>query len=374
MLHMLQPVDGVTLDKLTYTSPIGDGTIHGNGSTEQTFTANDNIKWRILSKDEITGEVVLISTEAITTDNGTNFELKGAIGYLYAEQELNEICKIYGYGKGADTSKTFHYEIGDIVEGIEQGTITESGARSISLEDINKITKYDPTTAQNDRTPYTHTIFYPTRTTQEGYSSSIKQRTEDNTAYHYEASEYLTNTRSILYQMLFKKEYHVASRGVESSVDYAAFGIGIVEATKQEVGITELFRSTVGKEDVGSGGDISGDGGEEALPDIEDKEDVETEEDLDTGEDISGDGVESGGEEALPDIEDKEDVETDEDASGDGVGNEGEGENSDGEDTEGKAEYTQKIVSTGIRPIIYIKPNIQIGGKDENGAWILIDN
>ena len=82
MLHMLQPVDGVTLDKLTYTSPIGDGTIHGNGSTEQTFTANDNIKWRIISKDEITGEVVLISTEANTTENGTNFELKGAIGYL----------------------------------------------------------------------------------------------------------------------------------------------------------------------------------------------------------------------------------------------------------------------------------------------------
>ncbi len=168
------PTKGVTdTSKLTYTSLIGTGLFHGNGASEQTFTANNTIKWRVLSKNETTGEVVLISAEAINADNGVTFTMKGAIGYLYAQQELNEICKIYGYGIGADTGKTFNYEIGDVVEGIERRTITESGARSIDANDINKITKYDPNTFSYESDgviykygkSYSHNIFYPTITT-----------------------------------------------------------------------------------------------------------------------------------------------------------------------------------------------------------------
>ena len=171
------PKEGVTDEsKLSYKSEVGTGSSHGNGYTNipegQTFTAEENTKWRVLSKDETTGEVVLIS-ETPMHEVG----MRGAIGYLYFEQELNEICKIYGYGKGANTSKTFTYETGDTVEGLTKGTITGSGARSITAEDINKITKYNP---NNDEAlkeagygqERTHTIYYPTKTKENGKSEN----------------------------------------------------------------------------------------------------------------------------------------------------------------------------------------------------------
>lgn len=228
------PKAGVTdTSKLSYKSEVGTGSSHGNGYTNipegQTFTVEENTKWRVLSKDETTGEVVLISETPMH-----KVGIKGAIGYLYAEQELNEICKIYGYGKGANTSKTFTYETGDVVEGLIKGTITGSGARSITVEDINRITKYDP---NNDEAmkevgygqEYTHTIYHPTKTTQNGESTNATERTDKDTSYDYEASQYLIDTESAMYKMLFGNDndsiYWIASRGVGSYSGYAEFSM-----------------------------------------------------------------------------------------------------------------------------------------------------
>ena len=72
-------------------------------------------------------KVELISTETIkkneNEDNG-NFILYGAIGYLYYEQELNEICKIYGYGYGADENTITKYTIGGPYEGEENNKLS----------------------------------------------------------------------------------------------------------------------------------------------------------------------------------------------------------------------------------------------------------
>ena len=226
------PKAGVTDEsKLSYTSPVGTGSSHGNGYTDipegQTFTVEENTKWRVLSKDETTGEVVLISEAPMH-----QFGMYGAIGYLYFEQELNEICKIYGYGKGANTSKTFTYETGDTVEGLTKGTITGSGARSITVEDINKITKYDPNNDEEMKKQgygeaYTHTIYHPTKTTQNGKSTNATERTDKFTTYIYQGSKYLIETESAIYKMLFgnnnNSTYLLASRGVTSASDVANF-------------------------------------------------------------------------------------------------------------------------------------------------------
>ena len=83
----------IEANRLTYISRTGSGTSHGNGSGDQIFTATaDTTKWRVLDIEN--GTVTLISENPITTDAGGNFTMRGAIGYLYAEQELNEICKI----------------------------------------------------------------------------------------------------------------------------------------------------------------------------------------------------------------------------------------------------------------------------------------
>ena len=102
-----------------------------NGYQDQTIKLSDyNGTWRLLGVEN--GHLNLISSviagvpkaEGDSTSNGvyTNsyFKLKGRTGYSNAESELNRICGFYGKGKYAE------------------------GARSINVDDINKITGYDP--------------------------------------------------------------------------------------------------------------------------------------------------------------------------------------------------------------------------------------
>ena len=279
---------------LTYTSPVGSGMSHGNGcsvtddsvnlSNGQTFTANGNIKWRILSTNKESGEVVLISEEPVKTDAGRNFYMNGAIGYLYAEQELNEICKIYGYGEGADTTKEFNFEIGDVVEGVNEVKIKGSGARSINVKDINRITGYE----QTEGTSYTHTIYYPTKNTEDGKSTSAASRTDINRVYIYKGSDYLSDTTSEIYKMLFRNitnssdiSYWIASRFIASYATAASFGVPHVDSGE-----------------VKSNGSIC---------------------DCQSGK------------------------------------------------------VSVSVNSYAVRPILYLKTNIQTAGKDENGAWIIVD-
>lgn len=143
--HVLQVGDYVNYDPTnggkittTYTSPIGtyhvdqaaaiadtsENMIEGNGYGNQTFSVSANTNgWRILGIDEQTNEILLVSTDAVKTTEDQYFYLKGQTAAEWGEKELNDICTIYGKGKGA------------------------SGARSITVEDINKITGYDPEVA-----------------------------------------------------------------------------------------------------------------------------------------------------------------------------------------------------------------------------------
>lgn len=143
----------VDSSKLSYTSPKGTGTSHGNGEADQTFDVNNTNAtirdWRVFSKNETTGEVILINKQGLNPvydpNVGDNFRIKGVVGYLYAEQEINSACAIYGYGKGANTTKTHTYTIGDINTGTRTGTIT-SGARSVTVDDFNTLADYTPPT------------------------------------------------------------------------------------------------------------------------------------------------------------------------------------------------------------------------------------
>ena len=68
-------------------------------------------------------KLLLISAGAINPDMGGKdgkYTLKGIQGYIHGVNELNAIASIFGQGKGAES------------------------ARSINVEDINKVTGYDP--------------------------------------------------------------------------------------------------------------------------------------------------------------------------------------------------------------------------------------
>lgn len=148
------PTKGVTdLSKLTYTSPKGSSkangdaeNVSGNGYADQVFqaTSADN-KWVVLYIEN--GKITLMSDDLKNPISGGldgKFTMNGPTAYLYAEQELHNICSIYGYGKGAVNKIDYITEpmIGspDVVGDLKSARLIKSGARSMMMEDIEKIT------------------------------------------------------------------------------------------------------------------------------------------------------------------------------------------------------------------------------------------
>lgn len=263
--------DGVMVDesKLTYTSPTGTiptgdtGIItHGNGYTSQeegggqTFTAKANdgsengLKWRVLSvsddKVELISETPVLKDE--TSQDDGNFVLQGGIGYLYAEQELNEICKIYGYGYGADTTARATYTIGGPEdEEFQQVKTIEapSGARSITIDDLNKIAgiyedkadgqmKYSDGIVINSKygtETLKEAIYYPTLNSSDNtYTgrSANKKNGLKYTMYEWNRDKIDYNTQT----MLFNGKYWLASRCVDTYYSDSYFRIHNVGNTK----------------------------------------------------------------------------------------------------------------------------------------------
>ena len=230
----------VESNKLTYTSPTGSGTEHGNGYTSseigggQKFTATANTKWRVLNIEN--GKIQLISENVIKTDVGSDFVMSGAVGYLYAERELNEICKIYGYEYGADTSQVTQYNYGGPLEENLTGQITGSGARSIRIDDINNIvgiyedkdgiikfsdgTVVHPTYGVTTK-PETN-VYYPTISTSTGKSNEAGVKNLKYTNYAY------NNERigdSEIQSILCNGRYWVASRCISSDSSSSSFKV-----------------------------------------------------------------------------------------------------------------------------------------------------
>ena len=198
------PTKGV-LDqsKLTYTSQKGTAKTGGNGHDTQTVTAKSNQnEWIVLSTAN--NQIKVISKEPIGDVSGGKknlFTLRGGIGWLYAEEELHKACSIYGYGKGADKSKKFNYQIGNyqIPGEAQTRTITGSGARSITMEDIVKIMKGEVYTDFTDaekkgfNSHYMYlksNVIYPTTSSDNvhGMSTTIKTITYD--FYHIGLKQY----------------------------------------------------------------------------------------------------------------------------------------------------------------------------------------
>ena len=88
----------------------------------QTFSSNYETKWRLLGVEntESGDYLILVPATPIKSTSQKGLMLKGSIGYQYGIDEIENISKIYGNGNGA------------------------SHSRAIKIEDINKITGYNP--------------------------------------------------------------------------------------------------------------------------------------------------------------------------------------------------------------------------------------
>ena len=115
---------------LTYTSTAGKTGTNSDQEFNATTYKSAERGWRILGVKN--GKIRLISEEfigpgkdkEIYIGNRTYYTLYGQKGYINGIEELNKISAIFGHGKGAEK------------------------ATSITVEDINAITGYNPTTAK----------------------------------------------------------------------------------------------------------------------------------------------------------------------------------------------------------------------------------
>ena len=113
----------------TYTSPASKSGKTGENA-DQSFDAatykNAGFKWRVL--DVKGGKIRLIADTDVGpgdySENATSYYLKGSAGYINGVAELNAICGIFGHGKGAES------------------------ATSITVDDVNGITGYNPAIAK----------------------------------------------------------------------------------------------------------------------------------------------------------------------------------------------------------------------------------
>ena len=136
------PTLGANTGDLTYTST----TDKTGESSDQEFNVatykSAGYGWRVLGVKN--GKIRLISEEFIgpgtyTDSSRTYYNLKGQKGYINGIEELNKISAIFGHGKGAEKAK------------------------SITVEDINGITGYNPETAkynQGDGNEYGNKVTY----------------------------------------------------------------------------------------------------------------------------------------------------------------------------------------------------------------------
>lgn len=236
MASKVQIGDYVAYDATTYYS-YKSLLKHGN----TTYRSSSDVKWRVLSKDDTTGEVILI----LDKHDGQLSWISGE-EYLYAEEELNKGAAVYGHGVGADTSKVFEYEIGDVVEGTTTKQITDSGARNLRMEDIEKLLGIQPVQLETATfsLPYLLTLTnenkYLENTVTRTYENSIKDfnfslenngladaflGVEDGSTYSYLLSNryvYGTNYENGLYKTINYYIPGIKEQKIKINTEYEA--------------------------------------------------------------------------------------------------------------------------------------------------------
>ena len=175
----------------------------------QLLTTQSDVKWRILSIDEGTGEVILTSQGV--TNKDTNVYLDGVTGYLHGAEELNRICK----------------------ELYSSNSLT---ARSMTIEDLNKAIGYNPTTNSYYGAKYTYTTgeFYTyeedgqTITTETPKKASTSNPvTVKNTSYSYN----LGGSNSTVENILGSDSGWLASASVSASNYNVLFDMRVVDSS-----------------------------------------------------------------------------------------------------------------------------------------------
>ena len=191
----------------------------------QVFNVDTSTTWRVLGVDGTGSDkhILLVSGSPIKKETSLNdpyYYLYGAYGYKNAETELNNICAIYGNGKGADSARSITAEDINILCGV---TVDSTGIKPAG---VDKNGSYGETYSYTNQFASAEDFIARTRTDFE--------KTSDVYYYSGDNSALKTGTNQYLYNMIFYpseeqeyKQYWLASCAVYAQIsDFYHFQIG----------------------------------------------------------------------------------------------------------------------------------------------------
>ena len=236
------PTEGTT--ETTYPSPKDK-----NGYGDQTFSSNYQGTWQVLGVDE-EGCLMLISSDIIKTTSNGYFYLKGQNGYVNGVKELKNISAIYGKGKYAKSARSVNVDDVNKITGYvdnvyNAGTsnVEQTGNQvTYTLNTDGYIhyngTKYPKTEETSTNTSFTYWTGSEWKTLESGKSATLTHN------YYYYYPQTLSTTSSSdttiknkensknAYDLLFTNTssvyYWLGSQCVDAYVGYACFGVRLV--------------------------------------------------------------------------------------------------------------------------------------------------
>ena len=139
----------------------GSNTVHTSATQTTSYynQASENPNWKILGVDS-SGRILITTEDAV--NNGSSLPNKSFLGEVFEGYKgyniydrydafidgLNNYCSIFGFGKYADTTAYSYTGNGGANlygnNNFYSWETTSSGARSITMDDINKIQNYTP--------------------------------------------------------------------------------------------------------------------------------------------------------------------------------------------------------------------------------------
>ena len=209
----------------------------------QKFVATNSTTWRILGLEEAEGDkhILLTSGSPIkkeTSMNDPNYYLYSVRAYMNMEEELDNICSIYGHGDGAIKARSLTIEDVNKICGV---TVDSSG---IKPEGINKLNGFGSSRSFTNQYASPEDFLAKKRT----------NFSEESNSYEYNGDNQLLNiaNNKRLYEMIFypeEQQYYkanwIASKCIDS-ITYSAgcgFDMGIVCAGRTGPGACSAFNS-----------------------------------------------------------------------------------------------------------------------------------
>ena len=128
---------------------------HGNGYSIQDYSAGQasNVKWQVIGANEETGDLLIFANNKVS-----DLRLQGITGYLHGVDELNNVCNVYGQGKGATGGRSLTFDDTNKLLGRDNTRTNQKWTFTWKKDSLTKNGPYAQTSGREDYLYFSHLI------------------------------------------------------------------------------------------------------------------------------------------------------------------------------------------------------------------------